>query len=182
MRATRVIATILIVAATAGVAGTVISATACKSRRGETLRTGPLYQRVEQQPGIQALTTEVAKAIAADATFGPRFASVDMARFRDRLGAFLCHAVAGPCTYDGPLSDAWRGVTLDDDEFVALMEVLITGMNEAQLPQQEQNDLIDLLMQAHEAEVAAAPPAPTDTATDTAADTAVAPTTPAMPR
>jgi truncated hemoglobin YjbI len=152
MRISRVLIVVVVIAATVVAGGAVVSATACKSKRGETLRTGPLYRRVEERAGLDALAGTIATTVAADATFGPRFAAVDMARFRERLAAFLCAAARGPCAYDGRLSDAWQGVTLADDEFIAFLEVVVAGMNEAQLPQQEQNDLLDLMMKAHEAE------------------------------
>ncbi len=145
MRA-RVVATILM---------SLLTVAACKSQRGEQLRTGPLYERVQRDRGLHAVADKVSAAVVADPTFGPRFAKVDMARFRAQLAAFLCHAAGGPCPYAAPLHDVWTGVTLGDDEFIAFMDLVIAGMNEAGLPQQEQNDLIDLLMKAQADDAAA---------------------------
>ena len=145
MRLSRITATILIVV-------TVASAGACSSKRGEKLRTGPLFERVQREEGLHGVAAKVTAAVKADPGTSALMAKVDLARFEKRLGEFLCHAAGGPCKYDAKLSDVWAGAALDDEQFEQLMEVVITGMTDADLPQQEQNDLIDLMMKAHEAE------------------------------
>jgi truncated hemoglobin YjbI len=129
---------------------------ACKSRPTETLRTGPLFERVGKEAGIHRAVEAIAAAVAQSPELAEAFSEVDMEGFRRGLAAFLCARTAGPCEYHGRLADAWAGAELDEERFVLLMEAIVAGFNEARVPQQEQNDLLDLLMQAHDAELAAA--------------------------
>jgi hemoglobin len=129
-----------------------VTVTACRSRPGEKLRSGGLYERVEREDGLHKVAAKVTAAVKADASMAEKLATVDMAQFEKRLAEFLCQAAGGPCKYPGKLADVWQGVTLDEEGFEALMEVVITGMTDAELPQKEQNDLIDLLMKAHQAD------------------------------
>ena len=143
---TRIVCSLALVAATLA---------ACKSHPGEKLRTGPLYERVDKEQGLHEIAAKVTAAVKGDDGLKEPLAKVDMARFEQQLAAFLCHESGGPCPFNGAVSEIWKGATLDEDQFMALMEVVIAGMTDANLPQQEQNDLIDLMMKSHEKETAA---------------------------
>ena len=124
-----------------------ISAFACASRATVKPRTGPLHERVGNQEGIQQIVTVFVANLKQDERLAGRFANVDTARLETNLTAFLCKTVGDTCDYQGkPMPAAHAGLGITDEEFDAFMEVFVLSMNDADLPQQEQNDLIDRMM------------------------------------
>jgi hemoglobin len=145
-----VVASFVLVASLAAGAG-------CKSRPTEKARQGTLAERVEGSDGLKKVVEALVTSLPKNDTVGKKFAALDWTGFKERMNAYLCKSVGGGCAFTGTQRDA-LGVELGDDEFVAFMEVFIAAMNETQLPQKEQNDLIDLMMK-HREEQAAAPAA-----------------------
>jgi hemoglobin len=82
-----------------------------------------------------------------DERLAARFENTDSAHLEASLTAFLCKTVGDDCAYQGKdMPAAHAGLQITDDEFDAFMEVFVLSMNDADLPQQEQNDLIDEMM------------------------------------
>ena len=120
---------------------------ACQSRPTETPRTGPLEQRVGGQAGLEELVHVFVGALMEDERLAPRFAATARNRLEERLASFLCKSVGGECAYeDEDMADAHRSMSITEDEFAVFMELFIVSMNDVELPQQEQNDLIDVMM------------------------------------
>ena len=130
------------------------SCVACSSKPTEKPRTGTLLVRVGDQKGLETLVAAFTKGLTADATLGPKFASVDKAALQTNMVAWLCKSAQGTCAYEGTVLDA-LGVALSEDEFTSAMEIFVNAMNEVALPSKEQNDLIDVMMKGFETASAA---------------------------
>jgi len=118
-----------------------------QSRPTEALRTGPLEKRVGGQEGIEELVHEFVGMLTKDERLRDRFTAIDRPGLEKRLSAFLCEQVGGGCKYEGkPMAEAHGELGITGEEFAAFMELFIVSMNNVELPQQEQNDLIDVMM------------------------------------
>jgi hemoglobin len=123
----------------------VLALAACKSRQLEKPRTGELSERVGGQDGIDKIVDVLDTAVKADDRLKTRFASPEMAKFKTSIGSFLCETIEADCSYDGA-PKVQSMMKVNDEEFGAFMELFIVAMNDVELPQQEQNDLIDAMM------------------------------------
>ncbi len=121
-------------------------AAACSSHRLEKPRQGTLSERVEGQEGIEKIVEALAANVAEDPRLKERFANVDMKVFKANMTTFLCKTVGADCKYDKAMTAVHAGMNISEGEFEAFMEVFIVSMNDAELPQKEQNDLIDAML------------------------------------
>jgi hemoglobin len=122
-------------------------AIACASRPTVRPRTGPLHERVGRQAGLEQIVEAFVANLQADVRLKARFANADTTRLKTNMTAFLCKTVGDTCDYQGqPMSEAHATLGITDEEFDSFMEVFILSMNDTDLPQQEQNDLIDRMM------------------------------------
>jgi hemoglobin len=97
--------------------------------------------------GIEELVRVFLEAVRADERLASRFARTDRARLERRMSSFLCKSVGDSCAYDGKtMAEAHGALAITEEEFAAFMELFIVSMNDVELPQQEQNDLIDVML------------------------------------
>lgn len=123
-----------------------LAVAACRSHQAEKPRTGPLAERVGNEEGLRAIVDAFAAALLADDRMKPYFAGTDMAAFKDGFTAYLCKTVGAECSYERGMAEVHAGMAITDEHFGVFMELFIVAMNEAELPQQEQNDLIDAML------------------------------------
>jgi hemoglobin len=120
---------------------------ACQSRPTEIPRTGPLEKRVGGRAGLEELAHAFVGSLLEDDRLAHRFSATNRAQLETRLTSFLCKSVGGGCTYEGKgMAEAHGSLSITAEEFAAFMELFIVAMNDVELPQQEQNDLIDVMM------------------------------------
>jgi truncated hemoglobin YjbI len=115
---------------------------ACRSKPLEKARTGTLAERVGDEKGLETIVDAFLVKLKADERTAAKFATADTA-WRSSMLGFLCKTIESECGGEPAMEQIYVGTKFTADEFSAFMEVFIVSMNDADLPQKEQNDLID---------------------------------------
>lgn len=120
-----------------------------------------LYERLGGKEAIIAVVDDATATVAADARINKRFASTDVALFKQRFVEQLCAATGGPCTYSGrDMKTVHAGMNISDAEFSALGEDLAKSLGKHKVPAAEQNELLALLASMKEEIIGASHMAP----------------------
>lgn len=102
-----------------------------------------LYRQLGGEAGLDAITTEFIRNIAADERVRPRFHNVDILRFKAGFETYLCAVSEGPCEYEGDSMQAIHaGHDYTDREFNAIVALLVDAMEELKVPTGAQNRLL----------------------------------------
>jgi Truncated hemoglobins len=105
-----------------------------------------LYDALGQQQGISQLMESFVLEIAADERIIHHFENVDIDRFHRMLSEHICELSGGPCEYTGEsMVTVHTGMNISRAEFNAVVEHLMTAMDEQQLPVSTQNRLLAIL-------------------------------------
>jgi len=109
-----------------------------------------LYDALGQQQGISQLMESFVLEIAADELIIHHFENVDIDRFHRMLSEHICELSGGPCEYTGEsMVTVHTGMNISRAEFNAVVEHLMTAMDEQQLPVSTQNRLLAILAAFH---------------------------------
>lgn len=109
-----------------------------------------LYDELGQQQGISQLMESFVLEIAADERIIHHFENVDIDRFHRMLSEHICELSGGPCEYMGEsMVTVHTGMNISRAEFNAVVEHLMTAMDEQQLPVSTQNRLLAILAAFH---------------------------------
>lgn len=104
---------------------------------------GGYYQEFGGQAGITKLIHRFLGNVQNDRRINRYFAHADMAALQAGLVQQVCQIEGGPCHYAGPsMTDAHRGMGIDEDAFNALVDDLVSAMNRDQVPLAAQNHLL----------------------------------------
>lgn len=99
-----------------------------------------LYRELGGEQGLAEIVDNLIMEIARDERILPRFADSNVARFRENITEHFCDLADGPCDYTGDsMEQIHRGMDISGAEFNALVEDLITAMNQAEVPIGVQN-------------------------------------------
>lgn len=110
-----------------------------------------LYQQLGGEAGLDAITTEFIRNIAADERVRPRFHNVDIMRFKAGFETYLCALSEGPCEYEGDSMQAIHaGHDYTDKEFNAIVALLVDAMEELDVPTGAQNRLLARLAPSYD--------------------------------
>jgi hemoglobin len=105
-----------------------------------------LYQRLG---GLEAITSVVDSFVArcaGDDRINGKFERSDVTRLKKMLVDQVCDATGGPCTYTGrDMQRTHDGMAVTAGEFDALVEDLVSTLDEFEVPKAEQEELIGLL-------------------------------------
>jgi hemoglobin len=103
----------------------------------------------ERLGGLDAITTVVDSFVAGcagDDRINAKFARSDVPRLKKMLVDPVCEATGGPCTYTGrTMRTTHDGMGVTAGEFDALVDDLVTTLNEFDVPKAEQDELLGLL-------------------------------------
>lgn len=114
---------------------------ACSQRAPDSL-----YQQLGAEAGIAAITDGLLYQIEHDPRIVHHFADTDIARFRRLLNEQLCQISGGPCEYTGDtMQNSHTGFNITLADFDALVEHLITVMQQQNISISAQNQLLELL-------------------------------------
>jgi len=109
-----------------------------------------LYDELGQQQGISQLMEAFILEIAEDERVIHHFENVDIDRFHRMLSEHICDLSGGPCDYSGEsMVTVHTGMNISRAEFNAVVEHLITAMDQQQLPVSTQNRLLAILASFH---------------------------------
>jgi len=102
-----------------------------------------LYRQLGGEAGLDAITTEFIRNIAADERVRHRFRNVDILRFKDGFETYLCALSEGPCDYQGDsMQLIHAGHDYTDKEFNAIVALLVDAMETQGVPTGAQNRLL----------------------------------------
>lgn len=120
-----------------------------------------LYERLGGQAGIVAIVDDATATVAADSRINKRFASTNIALFKEKFVEQLCASSGGPCTYSGrDMKTIHTGMNISEAEFTALGEDLITSLDKLRVPTAEKNELLTILTSLKDEIIAASHRAP----------------------
>ena len=115
-----------------------------------------LYQRLGGQPAIDAVANGLAEKVLADPRINAYFVHAasspeNKALYKQHLMEFICQATQGPCKYTGlDMVAVHKGRGITDDAFKAVVEDLVSVMNNLKVPAKEQSDVLALLGPMHD--------------------------------
>jgi hemoglobin len=105
-----------------------------------------LYERLG---GLEAITSVVDSFVArcaGDDRINGKFQRTDVTRLKKMLVDQVCEATGGPCTYTGrDMRRTHDGMAVTAGEFDALVEDLVSTLDEFEVPKAEQEELLGLL-------------------------------------
>ena len=105
-----------------------------------------LYDRLGEKEGITEIVRDFIFKVAGDYRVKTRFAYIDMPRFRKLMIEQICEATGGPCTYSGrSMSEAHQGMDISEKEFKIVAEKFAMAMEAAQVGQEDQATIMNLL-------------------------------------
>lgn len=111
-----------------------------------------LYQAFGGKTGISKTVTQFLYQVVDDDRINHYFAGVNADRLQRRLTNQFCQLSGGPCRYKGDsMRKVHAGMHLTDADFNALVEDLITAMEERHIPIGAQNRLLAKLAPMHDA-------------------------------
>lgn len=109
-----------------------------------------LYRALGEKQGIDDLMASFVLEIAADERVIEHFENVDIERFHRMISQHVCELVGGPCVYEGAnMIEVHTGMNITRSEFNAIVENLITAMEQHQLAVSTQNQLLAILAEFH---------------------------------
>jgi hemoglobin len=107
---------------------------------------GTLFERLGGQGAIEAVVDDFVARCAADDRINGKFARTDIPRLRAMLVDQVCEATGGPCTYRGrSMKETHDGMGVTAGEFDALVEDLVTTLDQFQVPAAEKDELLGVL-------------------------------------
>jgi len=105
-----------------------------------------LYERLGGLDAITAVVDSFVGRCAGDDRINGKFARTDVPRLKKELVDQVCEAAGGPCTYTGrSMRDAHRGMQVTAGEFDALVEDLVTTLDQFHVPKGEKDELLGVL-------------------------------------
>jgi hemoglobin len=119
------------------------------AQAADTQRT--LYQRLGGQPAVQAVASGLVDKILLDSRVNKWFAHAaespaNAAAYKAKLAEFICQATSGPCKYEGmDMTAAHKGRGVTDQAFDAVVDDLVSVMDQLKVPAREKSDVLALL-------------------------------------
>ena len=105
-----------------------------------------LYTRLGGHEAIKAVVDDFVGRCAGDSRINTKFGRTDVPRLRAMLADQVCQASGGPCTYAGrDMASTHAGMGVTAGEFDALVEDLVSTLDQFNVPKAEQGELIGLL-------------------------------------
>lgn len=115
--------------------------TACQQSPETTL-----YQRLGGEAGVEKIVDGVLYGIEHDQSIVHHFADTDVPRFRRLLIEQFCELSGGPCKYTGvSMQESHTGFQITQAHFDALVNHLITAMQQQDVPVEAQNEFLAML-------------------------------------
>lgn len=109
-----------------------------------------LYQELGGQAGISQLMETFVLEIASDDRIIHHFEKTDIERLHRLLTEQVCVIAGGPCEYTGEdMVTVHTGMNITRAEFNALVEDLMSAMEQEQVPVTTQNRLLAALAELH---------------------------------
>lgn len=109
-----------------------------------------LYEQLGGEAGVEQLTTDFIREIAADERIKGRYRQTDIGRFHRMMTEQMCMETGGGCTYSGDdMLQTHAGMKITPVEFNGIVEALMRAMDRNRIPQGVQNQLLALYAPMH---------------------------------
>jgi hemoglobin len=111
----------------------------------------PLYERLGGQPAVQAVANGLVDRILLDERVNKWFvhaasSPANAAAYKAKLFDFVCQATGGPCHYSGrDMVTAHKGRGVTSAAFDAVVQDLVSVLDELKVPAREKTQLLDIL-------------------------------------
>lgn len=106
----------------------------------------PLYDELGGQAGIEQVVADLLRGAGDDPRIAHHFIGVDLANLRRRLVEQICAESGGPCRYEGlSMQEAHDGLDIQEDEFAALVEHLVSALDAAGVAATARDQLVERL-------------------------------------
>jgi hemoglobin len=110
-----------------------------------------LYERLGGQPAVEAVASGLVDRILADNRINKWFTHASSSpentkAYKEKLTAFICTAVGGPCKYTGrDMVAAHKGRGVTSDAFNAVADDLSKQLDQLKVPAKEKKEVMDLV-------------------------------------
>lgn len=129
---------------------TLTSISACALSTSDNRRTPTLYEELGGAAGLDTLTSDFIREIAADDRIRGRYRDSDIGRFHRMMSEQMCQLTEGNCVYSGDdMLRTHAGMKITRVEFNAIVEALMLAMDKNNIPQGTQNRLLELYAPMH---------------------------------
>ncbi len=110
----------------------------------------PVFDQFGGVAGLTALMDDFMVGLLADERLKVFFENADQARIKAHLVEQFCVILGGPCTYGGrDMKTTHEGLSIDRQQFNALVEDLQVAMRKRGIPFRAQNQLLAKLAPMH---------------------------------
>ena len=123
-----------------------VAASSVEPALGAAARSAPtLYDELGGADGVEALTAQFIREIAADERIRGHYRDTDIGRFHVKVQEQMCARTGGGCTYTGDdMKRTHGGMNIQPGEFNAIVEALMKAMDKRGLSVTTQNKLLAL--------------------------------------
>jgi hemoglobin len=110
-----------------------------------------LYDRLGGQPAVQAVASGLVDSILVDTRVNKWFthaatSPANADAYKAKLAEFICQNTGGPCKYNGhDMVSAHKGRDVTSDAFDAVVQDLVTVLDNLKVPQKEKEQLLGIL-------------------------------------
>jgi hemoglobin len=105
-----------------------------------------LYERLGGSEGIRAIASDLVDLHVANPRIAPRFAASDVPALKEAAATFFITGSGGPQVYRGKdMRAAHRGMNIDADEFVAVLDDALQALDRNHVGQREREEVLHIL-------------------------------------
>lgn len=102
-----------------------------------------LYDELGGVAGVETLTADFIRELAADERIKSHFRDADIGRFHKMLQQQMCVETGGGCSYTGDdMQRSHAGMDITKVEFNAVVEAMMNALDKNDVPQSVQNQLL----------------------------------------
>lgn len=105
--------------------------------------TGTLYERLGSSEGIQRIAGDLIDRHFENPLIGRRFVRFDRDSLKDVAAKFFISGTGGPNVYEGgDMVSAHRGMNINNDEFMAVLDDAMAAMESNKVGQREKEEVL----------------------------------------
>lgn len=124
---------------------------ACQTTTSITTTDNSLYKALGGQQGVERIVDQAIKEIQYDQRVSRHFESTNWDRFREKQIEHICLISGGGCTYTGDtMIDVHAGMNINEAEFNAIADNLMTAMEKLEIPVSARNRLTSIIAKLRE--------------------------------
>ncbi len=105
-----------------------------------------LFERLGGTQGITAIASDLVDIHVSNPRIAPRYAASDLAKVKHAAATFFISGTGGPKVYEGKdMLAAHRGMNIDNDEFVAVLDDAMQALEKNGIGQREKEEVLAVL-------------------------------------